>query len=92
MKRVFAALIHLYRIAVSPFLAPRCRFLPTCSDYALEAIERHGALSGGWLAVRRIARCHPFHPGGIDEVPVRLSPICRCRWPNALRGERTTER
>lgn len=92
MKRLLAALIRFYRAALSPFFAPRCRFLPTCSDYALQALERHGALAGGWLALRRLARCHPFHPGGVDEVPDRLSPKCRCRWPAALHGEPPTER
>ncbi|RPH64666.1 MAG: membrane protein insertion efficiency factor YidD [Burkholderiales bacterium] len=96
MKRVLAALIRFYRIAISPMTTPRCRFLPTCSDYALQAIERHGALAGGWLAVRRLARCHPFHPGGLDEVPELVSerpPVsCSCRWPAALRGDESTER
>lgn len=84
-------LVRFYRVAISPLMAPRCRFLPTCSDYALQAIERHGPWAGGWLAVRRLARCHPFHPGGIDEVPDR-PPTCRCRWPAALRGEHPIER
>ena len=85
MKRIFTGAIRFYRAAISPFLAPRGRFLPTCSEYAVEAIERHGAWCGGWLALRRIVRCHPLHPGGIDEVPVHLSSRCRCRWPAALR-------
>lgn len=92
MKRILTGAIRFYRAAISPFLAPRCRFLPTCSEYAVEAITRHGARRGGWLAMRRIARCHPFHPGGIDEVPLQLSPRCRCRWPAALRGESPLER
>lgn len=83
MKRILTAAIRFYRAALSPFLAPRCRFLPTCSDYAVQAIERHGAWRGGWLALRRIARCHPFHPGGIDEVPLHPSSRCRCREPAA---------
>lgn len=62
-------LVRGYRTAVSPLLPPRCRFAPTCSQYALEALEVHGALRGTWLAVRRVARCHPFHPGGHDPVP-----------------------
>jgi uncharacterized protein len=67
--RVMVALITGYRRFVSPLLAPRCRFAPSCSAYALEAVREHGALRGAWLAVRRVARCHPFHPGGFDPVP-----------------------
>ncbi len=92
VKRVLAALIRFYRVAISPMTTPRCRFLPTCSDYALQAIERHGAVAGGWLAIRRLARCHPFNPGGLDEVPDRPPALCRCRWPAALRGNEPTER
>jgi len=58
-----------YRRFVSPLLAPRCRFAPSCSEYALTALSEHGAARGLWLAVMRIARCHPFHPGGYDPVP-----------------------
>lgn len=81
MKRVLLALVRGYRIAISPLFAPRCRFLPTCSDYAVQAIERHGALAGACLAARRFVRCHPFNPGGIDEVPETLNGrmTCLCR-------------
>ena len=72
MKALLMMLVRAYRLAVSPLFPPRCRLLPSCSDYALQAVERHGALAGGWLALRRFARCHPFNPGGIDEVPERL--------------------
>jgi uncharacterized protein len=67
--RLLALLIRGYQRIVSPALPPSCRFHPSCSQYALEAVTRHGALRGGWLAVRRLARCHPFHPGGFDPVP-----------------------
>ena len=68
-QRCLAALIRGYQAAISPLLPPSCRFHPSCSQYALEAVTRHGALRGGWLAARRLARCHPFHPGGYDPVP-----------------------
>lgn len=69
MKTIFLALIGLYRRCFSPMKPPTCRFYPTCSAYAYEAIATYGALKGGWLAVRRILKCHPFHPGGYDPVP-----------------------
>ena len=58
-----------YRRFISPLLGPRCRFAPSCSEYALDALAEHGAARGLWLATKRIARCHPFHPGGYDPVP-----------------------
>ncbi|PWV64822.1 membrane protein insertion efficiency factor YidD [Plasticicumulans acidivorans] len=72
MRALLTLLIRAYRLLISPLLGPRCRFHPTCSAYALEAIERFGALRGGWLAVKRISRCHPWHPGGYDPVPQSL--------------------
>ena len=69
MKHVLLALVRFYRAAISPYRPPSCRFTPTCSQYALEAIEKYGALKGGWLAFRRILRCNPFHKGGYDPVP-----------------------
>ncbi len=66
---VLAALIRAYQRLVSPLLPPSCRFHPSCSHYALEAVTRYGALKGAWLTVSRLARCHPFHPGGFDPVP-----------------------
>jgi putative membrane protein insertion efficiency factor len=61
--------VALYRYAISPMLGRNCRFVPSCSEYAVEAVERHGALKGGWLAARRVCRCHPFSGGGYDPVP-----------------------
>lgn len=69
MKRFLLALVRFYRKSISPLRPPCCRFIPTCSQYALEAIEKYGALKGGWLALRRILRCNPFHKGGYDPVP-----------------------
>lgn len=69
IARALALLVRVYRAVLSPLLPAACRFSPSCSAYALEALEIHGALRGSWLAARRICRCHPFHPGGIDPVP-----------------------
>ena len=69
ISRGLLRLVRFYSRAISPALPPRCRFYPTCSAYAAEAIERHGAARGGWLALRRIAKCAPWHPGGVDHVP-----------------------
>jgi uncharacterized protein len=68
---VLVVLLTGYRRFVSPLLGQRCRFYPSCSAYALEAVQVHGALRGSWLAARRLSRCHPFHPGGLDPVPGR---------------------
>jgi hypothetical protein len=69
MRKLLTFVIKLYKIVVSPLLPPACRFLPTCSEYALEAIEKHGAVKGLYLALRRIFRCHPLREGGFDPVP-----------------------
>ncbi|HHJ20214.1 MAG TPA: membrane protein insertion efficiency factor YidD [Gammaproteobacteria bacterium] len=69
VKRLLIALIKGYTLLVSPFLAPSCRYTPTCSAYMMEAIHKHGALRGLWMGTRRILRCHPFHEGGHDPVP-----------------------
>jgi putative membrane protein insertion efficiency factor len=71
MKFVLKKLIRVYQLLISPFLGQNCRFFPSCSHYALEAIEIHGSLRGTGLAIARICRCHPFHPGGYDPVPPR---------------------
>jgi hypothetical protein len=69
MTRALIAVVRFYRSSVSPLSSPKCRYSPTCSAYALEALEKYGALKGGALAIRRILRCHPFHKGGYDPVP-----------------------
>ncbi|MCL5291118.1 MAG: membrane protein insertion efficiency factor YidD [Actinobacteria bacterium] len=68
MKKILVAVIRLYQRAISPLGAPRCRFYPSCSSYAIDAIEEYGAATGLYLAVRRLLRCHPFNPGGYDPV------------------------
>ena len=75
MSRLLLALLSSYRRLLSPLLGPRCRFAPSCSAYAEQAVRLHGPARGSWLAVRRIARCHPFHPGGHDPVPPRSSSL-----------------
>jgi len=70
-RRVLHFCIRVYQLTLSPLLGNRCRFYPSCSHYAQQAIEQYGALRGSWLAARRLARCHPFHPGGFDSVPVK---------------------
>jgi putative membrane protein insertion efficiency factor len=69
MRHLAALLIRIYQWTVSPLLGPRCRFYPSCSQYALEAVQRFGVLKGGWLAVVRVGRCHPWQLGGFDPVP-----------------------
>lgn len=69
IQSTLLGLIVVYRYALSPFLGQRCRFHPSCSAYAAEALTRYGALQGSWLALKRVCRCHPFHPGGHDPVP-----------------------
>ena len=76
MRAVFKGLIRIYQLGLSPLLGPRCRFYPSCSHYAAEAIDVHGVLRGGWLALKRIGRCHPLHPGGFDPVPPSLVHTC----------------
>lgn len=86
VRGILRGLIRLYQWVLSPLLGPHCRHAPTCSSYALEAIERHGAWAGGWLAVARISRCHPWGSQGFDPVPAALErqPVYRAwrygRW------------
>ena len=80
MRSLLIFLLHIYRGGISPMLGPRCRFYPTCSCYAQEAIGRHGSLRGLYLTVRRVLRCHPWHPGGYDPVPTE-SPLHRRKTP-----------
>jgi uncharacterized protein len=74
MQKIFLAFIRLYQLVISPLKPPTCRFYPTCSHYGMESIKRFGAIRGGWLTIKRIVKCHPFHPGGIDHVPEK--------WPS----------
>ncbi len=69
MSRLLMFLVKMYRFFISPLLGSNCRFSPSCSAYAMQALEKHGALRGSWLALKRILRCHPWHPGGADPVP-----------------------
>ena len=69
MRKLVILPIRVYRYAISPMMASHCRFYPSCSAYAIEAIELHGSLRGSWLAAKRLARCHPWHSGGLDPVP-----------------------
>ncbi|MCA1614647.1 MAG: membrane protein insertion efficiency factor YidD [Acidobacteria bacterium] len=68
VRLALTSLLRFYKAFISPVLPPSCRFVPTCSEYALEAVERYGAIRGVWMGLRRLLRCHPFHPGGYDPV------------------------
>ncbi|MCM3710249.1 membrane protein insertion efficiency factor YidD [Sporosarcina luteola] len=69
MKSILIGIIKIYQKIISPLTPPSCRFYPTCSHYGVEALQKHGALKGTWLTIRRISKCHPFHEGGFDPVP-----------------------
>ncbi|MEM6430681.1 MAG: membrane protein insertion efficiency factor YidD [Deinococcota bacterium] len=81
LEHILLAPIYIYRRVISPLTPATCRFHPTCSQYAITAIRRHGALRGSWLALQRISRCHPWHPGGVDPVP---SKHVRCDDSNTM--------
>ena len=78
MQRLLTLLIRAYQYLLSPFIGQHCRFYPSCSNYTLEAIQTHGALYGSWLGLRRLLRCHPWHPGGLDPVPEKKHQHPKC--------------
>lgn len=73
IRQLITGPIWAYRYFISPFLGSNCRYYPTCSAYALESVEKHGSIKGGWMAIKRITRCHPWHEGGVDPVPEKLN-------------------
>ncbi len=82
IRNVLVAVLTAYQRVVSPLLPPACRFHPTCSEYFRQAVLAHGALRGSWLGVRRLAKCHPFHPGGFDPVDQNEYRPMESRWKN----------
>lgn len=79
MSKLLTLLLRFYQVAISPMLGPRCRFYPSCSNYAIEALHVHGAARGSWLTVCRVCRCHPWNAGGVDPVPAKhSSTACGC--------------
>ncbi|MGK7890714.1 MAG: membrane protein insertion efficiency factor YidD [Leptolyngbyaceae cyanobacterium] len=84
---VAIALIRTYRTLISPLFPPVCRYQPTCSTYMIEAIRQYGVLRGGWLGLRRLLRCHPFHPGGYDPVPQGLYQIGQTSLEEIIRPD-----
>lgn len=90
IKWILIGIVRFYQLFISPILGPRCRFYPTCSSYTIDAIQQHGVICGTWLAIKRIVRCHPANPGGIDPVP---SCGCQkgCKSQLELENEAETE-
>jgi len=84
IKTILIALIRGYRFALSPWVGSVCRYWPTCSEYSMLAIERHGALRGGWMMLARLARCHPYGAGGVDPVPAQFRLRCWCHMDGAV--------
>jgi uncharacterized protein len=84
LVRVMRALVRGYQVALSPYFGTQCRFYPTCSAYAMEALDRHGAARGSWLSLRRLCRCHPLHSGGFDPVPEIDAALSRAERPHRL--------
>ncbi|MBN1378739.1 MAG: membrane protein insertion efficiency factor YidD [Gammaproteobacteria bacterium] len=78
-RKVAIALVRLYQYAISPFLASCCRFEPSCSEYSVRALEQYGIFHGSWLAIKRLLKCHPLHPGGYDPLPEKYSTINKVR-------------
>lgn len=79
MRKILIGIIRIYQYAISPYLPPHCRYTPSCSSYAVEALGRFGILRGGWMALKRIARCHPWHEGGYDPLPESDHPETDCK-------------
>ncbi len=87
LKSILIGLIRFYQAAISPYTPPSCRYTPTCSAYAIEAVERHGVLRGGWLFLRRFGRCHPWGGEGYDPVPPNPPPPSGREGPESLTSE-----
>lgn len=92
LKTFLILVIRFYQLVISPWLGSNCRFYPTCSHYAHEALQKHGAMRGSWLAIRRIGRCNPWHEGGIDLVPEPTQPPTRCDCHAKQCNHRTTDK
>lgn len=86
LRGVLIGLVLVYQYGISPLIGPRCRFWPTCSNYAIEALQIHGPIRGGWLALKRILRCHPFCAGGVDPVPPAGASCPHCRDRDSISG------